>query len=130
MYGGEQKPIDVTSAPRKLGMVGERRAVMSQPLDNAVLGYLKTAYAAEQIGAKVLQKGAELAGDTTTADVYRAHSMQTRGHLRLIAERLNAYGAFPPTAADARIRMAGLNVKVDLEAACTPVQVGPIAYTA
>jgi ferritin-like metal-binding protein YciE len=78
--------------------------------------------------AQSLQKGAELAGDTTTADVYRAHCMQTRGHLRLIAERLNAYGASPPTAVDARIHMAGLNAEVDLEAACTPPQVGVIAY--
>jgi ferritin-like metal-binding protein YciE len=102
--------------------------MLSQSLDRALIDCLTDAHALEQMGLRVLEEGARLDPDETTADIYRAHHQQTYGHLRLIDERLSAHEIEPPAAGDAAIRVAALNIEFD-PGACTPAGLAISAYT-
>jgi ferritin-like metal-binding protein YciE len=100
--------------------------MLSQDLGGALIEYLSDAHALEQMGLRVLEEGCRLALDETTADIYRAHHQQTRGHLRLIAERLSAHHASSPPPSEAAVRVAALQIEFAPGAACTP---GPAGLT-
>jgi ferritin-like metal-binding protein YciE len=102
--------------------------MLSQSLDRALIGYLTDAYALEQLALRVLEEGSRLDPDEITADIYRAHHQQTRGHLRLIHERLNAHDVEPPAPSDAAVRVAALHIEFD-SGACTPAELAISAYT-
>jgi ferritin-like metal-binding protein YciE len=102
--------------------------MLSQTLDQALIAYLSDAYALEQMGLRVLEEASRLDPDETTADIYRAHHQQTRGHLRLIGERLGAHDVEPPAADDAAIRVAALHIEFD-PGTCTPAELAIGAYT-
>lgn len=101
--------------------------MLSQSLDRALIDCLMDARALEQLGLRVLEEGARLGPDETTADIYRAHHQQTRGHLRLIDERLSAHDIEPP-AADDGVRVAALHIEFD-PGACSPADLAISAYT-
>jgi ferritin-like metal-binding protein YciE len=103
--------------------------MLSQDLASALMEYLSDAHALEQLGLRVLEEGCRLAPDETTADIYRAHHQQTRGHLRLIAERLSAHHASPPPPSEAAVRVAALQIEFAPGAACTAAELAISAYT-
>jgi ferritin-like metal-binding protein YciE len=78
---------------------------------------------------RVLEEGCRLDPDQTTADIYRAHHQQTRGHLRLIDERLTAHHVSPPAPSEAAVRIAALQIEFIPGAACTPAELAISAYT-
>ena len=88
-----------------------------------------TAHALEHMGLRVLEEGSRLDPDEATADIYRAHHQQTRGHLRLIDERLSAHDVAPPSPGEAAVlRVAALHIEFD-PGACTPAELAISAYT-
>ncbi|HTU97435.1 MAG TPA: DUF892 family protein [Solirubrobacteraceae bacterium] len=103
--------------------------MLPQALDGALIGYLTDAHALEQIGLRVLEEGCRLDPDETTADIYRAHHQQTRGHLRLIDERLSAHNVSPPAPRDAAVRVAALQIEFAPGDTCTPAALAISAYT-
>ncbi len=103
--------------------------MLSQDLDGALIEYLSDAHALEQMGLRVLEEGCRLDPDETTVDIYRAHHQQTRGHLRLIDERLSAHHVSPPALSDGAVRVAALHIEFAPGAACTPAELAISAYT-
>jgi ferritin-like metal-binding protein YciE len=77
----------------------------------------------------VLEEGCRLDPDEITADIYRAHHQQTRGHLRLIDERLSAHDISPPPPSDAAVRVAALQIEFNPGTSCTPAELAISAYT-
>jgi ferritin-like metal-binding protein YciE len=104
-------------------------AMLSQDLDGALIEYLSDARALEQMGLRVLEEGCRLELDETTAAIYRAHHQQTRGHLRLIDERLQAHHVSPPPPAETAVRVAALQIEFVPGASCTPAELAISAYT-
>jgi ferritin-like metal-binding protein YciE len=103
--------------------------MLSQDLDSALIEYLTDARALEQLGLRVLEEGCRLDPDEVTVDIYRAHHQQTRGHLRLIDERLSAHHVSPPASGEAAVRVAALQIEFSPEASCTPAELAISAYT-
>lgn len=103
--------------------------MLSQDLGGALIAYLTDAYALEQLGLRVLEEGCRLDSDEVTADIYRAHHQQTCGHLRLIAERLDAHDVSPPEPREAAVRVAALHIQYCPDADCTPAELAISAYT-
>ncbi|HEY2317535.1 MAG TPA: DUF892 family protein [Solirubrobacteraceae bacterium] len=103
--------------------------MLSEGLDRALIQYLTEAHALEQIGLRVLDEGCRLEPDETTADIYRGHHQQTRGHLRLIGERMAAHEVSPPAATEAAVRVAAFQIEFDPGADCTPAELAICAYT-
>jgi ferritin-like metal-binding protein YciE len=102
--------------------------MLSETLDRALIDCLTSAHALEQMSLRVLEEGARLDRDETSADIYRAHHQQTRGHLRLIDERLSAHDIEPPAPGEAAVRVAALQIEFDPDA-CTPTDLAISAYT-
>ncbi len=103
--------------------------MLSQDLDGALIEYLSDAHALEQMGLRVLEEGCRVEPDETTADIYRAHHQQTRGHLRLIEERLQAHDVSPPTMSDTAVHVAALQIAFAPGTSCTPAEMAISAYT-
>lgn len=101
----------------------------SSHLEGALIEYLSDAHALEHMGLQVLEECCRLDPDEMTADIYRAHHQQTRGHLRLIDERLSAHHVSPPTPSEASVRVAALRLEFMPDAACTPAELAISAYT-
>ena len=103
--------------------------MLSTALETALIEYLTEAHALEQMGLRVFEEGCRLDPDETTADIYRAHHQQTRGHLRLIDERLSAHDVSPPAPSDAAARVAALQIEFAPGPTCTPADLAISAYT-
>jgi len=103
--------------------------MLSQDLDSALIECLSNAHALEQLGLRVLEEGCRLGPDEVTADIYRAHHQQTRGHLRLIDERLSAHDVAAPAPTEAAVRIAALQIEFTPGASCTPAELAISAYT-
>ena len=71
--------------------------------------YLADAHAIEAQSIGLLEKGPTLAGSGELARVYSEHLEQSRGHQRLIADRLEARGSSPSALKDAAMRLGALN---------------------
>lgn len=103
--------------------------MLSGGLDQALIGNLNDAHALEQMVLRVLEECCRLDSDEITADIYRAHHQQTRGHLRLIGERLSAYNVSPRDPADATVRVAALHIAFEPGPQCTAAELAISAYT-
>src|SRR5947209_5068618 len=102
--------------------------MLSESLDQALIACLIEARALEEMGLRVFEEGCRLASDETTADIYRAHHQQTRGHLRLVDERLSAHAASAPASGDAVVRVAALQIEFD-PVSCSAAELAISAYT-
>jgi ferritin-like metal-binding protein YciE len=71
--------------------------------------YLADAHALEMQAEGLLKKGPKVAGDPQLALIYEQHLEETRGHQRLVEERLDALGDKPSRIKDAAMRMGALN---------------------
>lgn len=103
--------------------------MLSEGLDQALIGYLNDAHALEQMTLRVLEECCHLDSDEITADIYRAHHQQTRGHLRLIAECLSAHNAAAPEPAEAAVRVAALQIAFQPGPESTAAELAISAYT-
>ena len=71
--------------------------------------YLADAHAIEQQAIGLLESAPESAGDPELARVYQEHLEETREHLRLVEQRIEALGGDPSTFKDAAMRAGALS---------------------
>jgi ferritin-like metal-binding protein YciE len=71
--------------------------------------YLADAHAIEEQAILLLERGPKLAGTETLAHIYEDHLAETRDHVELVEERLQALGGDPSTLKDAALRLGALN---------------------
>jgi hypothetical protein len=105
---------------------------MAEDIEQQLIRYLRAAHSMEKQAAKLLEKGAKIAGDNEIAAIYRAHLLQTHEHERYIAERLDAHGATPSKAQDVALQAGALAIGAIAHAAPdTPVKLasGPTIRT-
>ena len=79
-------------------------------IESEVVSYLRDAHAIEAQGLQLLEVGPRIAGFDALAGIFREHLEETRGHQRLVSERLSAHGAAPSRFQDTAMRIGGLNV--------------------
>jgi ferritin-like metal-binding protein YciE len=96
--------------------------------DTLLVDHLANLHAVEAVGLQVLELGCGIAGDPVTSEIYSAHAHQTRGHRRLIEERLAAHEA-PAGPDDARVRVGMLRIELDPDTGPTPAELAVAAYT-
>jgi ferritin-like metal-binding protein YciE len=101
---------------------------MSHTGDKALIDCLADAYALENVGLRLLREGGTLVEDSTICEICAGHTLQTRGHLRLIEERLAAHEASVPSDAQARVRVGALRVELDLHPLRTPGELAISIY--
>jgi ferritin-like metal-binding protein YciE len=85
------------------------REVGRDDLDEQLRKYLADAHAIEEQAAALLERGPNLAGDSTLADIYARHLEETRRHAEAVEQRLNALGGDPSSVKDAAMRLGALN---------------------
>src|SRR5919109_3481181 len=102
---------------------------MAEDIEQQLIRYLRAAHSMEKQAAKLLEKGAKIAGDNEIAAIYRAHLLQTHEHERYIAERLDAHGATPSKAQDVALQAGALAIGAIAHAAPdTPVKLATTAF--
>ena len=84
--------------------------VVTDDLGEQLDRYLADAHAIEQQAIQLLEGGPKLVDDEGLSRVFAAHLEQTRGHERLLSERLEARGASPSKLKDVALRAGGLNI--------------------
>jgi ferritin-like metal-binding protein YciE len=85
------------------------REVHRHDLGDHLDNYLADAHALEAQAIQLLEKGPKLAGDPELARIYEEHLEESRGHQRLVEQRLEARGSSPSRLKDAAMRLGGLN---------------------
>jgi ferritin-like metal-binding protein YciE len=85
------------------------RAQDPDDLDEQLNKYLADAHAIEAQAIQLLERGPKLAGDPELARIYEEHLEVSRGHQRLVGERLEARGGSPSKLKDAAMRLGALN---------------------
>jgi ferritin-like metal-binding protein YciE len=110
-------------------VVASLAAVRPDDLQDQLVKYLTDAHAIEAQASSLLSKGPALAGDPDLARLYEEHLEETRGHQRLVQERLDAHGASPSRIQDAAMRLGALNWGAFFGAQPdTPVKLAGFAY--
>jgi len=71
--------------------------------------YLADAHAIEAQAVRLLEQAPGSAGDPELARVYKEHLEETRGHQRLVEQRLEALGGDPSTVKDSAMRVGALS---------------------
>ncbi len=85
------------------------REVRRDDLQEQLRKYLADAHAIEEQAIALLERGPDLAGSPTLADLYAEHLEETRDHAELVDQRLNALGGDPSKLKDAALRLGALN---------------------
>jgi ferritin-like metal-binding protein YciE len=78
-------------------------------LEEQLNKYLADAHAIEKQAIGLLERGPDIAGEDRLAQLLSEHLQETRGHERLVRERLEARGAEPSAIKDAALRAGSLN---------------------
>jgi ferritin-like metal-binding protein YciE len=86
------------------------RGLASDDLDQQLNHYLADAHALEQQALQLLEAGPKLVDDEALAAVFEQHLEETRGHARLVAERLEAREGGTSKLKDLALRAGGLNI--------------------
>jgi ferritin-like metal-binding protein YciE len=79
-------------------------------IQSELTSYLTDAHAIEAQALQLLETGGEIAGFDELSAVFREHLEETRGHQRLVEERLRAHDAGPSRIQDSGMRIGGLNI--------------------
>jgi ferritin-like metal-binding protein YciE len=91
--------------------------------------YLADAHAIEQQAVGLLEKGPKIAGQSELAAAFEHHLTETRGHARLIDERLEARGASSSKLKDAAMKAGALHWGAFFAAQPdTPAKLAAFAY--
>jgi ferritin-like metal-binding protein YciE len=102
---------------------------MADQIEQQLIKYLRAAHSMEKQAEKLLDKGSRIAGDDEIAAIYRAHLLQTKEHVRYIAERLQAHGAEPSKARDLAMEAGALAIGAVAQVAPdTPVKLAATAF--
>jgi ferritin-like metal-binding protein YciE len=96
---------------------------------SALVSYLTDARAIEAQAIVLLESGARIAGVPELADVLAAHLDETRGHKRLLEDRLRAHDARPSRFENTALGIGGANLGAFFAAQPdTPVKLAGFAY--
>ena len=96
---------------------------------SALVSYLTDARAIEAQAVVLLESGSRIAGVQALTDVLRNHLDETRGHQRLLEERLRAHDARPSRFQNTALGVGGANLGAFFAAQPdTPVKVAGFAY--
>lgn len=99
-----------------------------EPRDQLVK-YLRDAYAMEQQSQKMLQAAVQVAGDPDISQTYRGHLGETKEHIHMLGERLQAYGESPSALKDLAAKAGALGLGGTLVASPdTPAKLAAVAY--
>jgi ferritin-like metal-binding protein YciE len=91
--------------------------------------HLGEAHALESQGIQLLSKSDDIAGDPNLAQICSRHLEETRGHARLLEERLEALGSSPSSLKDFALGLGGLNWGFFFQAQPdTPAKLAAFAY--
>jgi ferritin-like metal-binding protein YciE len=85
------------------------RELSDEDLEKHLVDYLTDAHAIENQAIGLLENGPGLVDDEALAGVFREHLEQTRDHVRLVQERLEAHGASPSKLKDLAMKAGALN---------------------
>lgn len=97
--------------------------------DSPLVRCLAEIHAVEELDLRLLELGCTGACDRAASDIYAGHRTQTRGHLRLIADRLAAHHAPPERASAGRVRSGVLGIELDPGRDLTPAELAISVYT-
>ena len=98
-------------------------------LDRHVVKYLTDAHALEAQAIQLLQRGPKIGGEPELERLYAEHLEETRGHQRIVRERLEAHGASSSAFQDAVMRLGALNWGMFFQAQPdTPGKLAAFAY--
>ena len=105
------------------------REVGADDMRERLRKYLADAHAIEQQAITLLERGPKIAGESTLARVLAEHLEETRGHARLVQERLEAIGGSTNVLKDAALRLGALNWGLFFQAhPDTPGKLAAFAY--
>ena len=79
-----------------------------RPIDEQLIKYLSDAHSIEEQALAQMRVAPGIAGDPELAEAFRAHLTETKGHERLVRERLDAHGASPSRLKDAVMAAGGM----------------------
>lgn len=127
MYSRE--PRDPSPCPRSLIVGRPTMATTLHSDDSPLVRCLSEIHAVEQLDLRLLQLGSTRPCDRVASEIYAGHCTQTRGHLRLIAERLAALDAPPGSSPEGRVRGGALGIELDVERELTPAELAISVYT-
>jgi ferritin-like metal-binding protein YciE len=97
--------------------------------DEKLTDALLQAHAVEKQAIQLLEKAPKIAGDSDIGAIYRAHLLQTREHVRYVAERLQARGSSPSKAKDVAMQAAAVGLGAALQALPdTPTRLATVAF--
>jgi ferritin-like metal-binding protein YciE len=98
-------------------------------MNEELVSYLQDAHAMEQHSLQMLEAAVKVAGDPQLEALYRGHVKETREHLRLVDERLDAHDASRSMTKDLGGRLAALGLGVGVVAQPdTPARLVAVAY--
>jgi len=89
--------------------VSLRERPTASSLSEQLRKYLADAHAIEQQAITMLEKAPELSGETSLNHIYEEHLVETREHVELVKERLDALGGDSSSIKDAAMRVGALN---------------------
>jgi ferritin-like metal-binding protein YciE len=103
---------------------------MSQEdLKEELITFMQNAHAMEEKSLQTLQAAVAVAGDPQLESLYNGHIVETREHLRLLEERLDALGASRSLTKDLAARLAALGLGAGAAVQPdTPAKLIPVAY--
>lgn len=94
-----------------------------------LITYLRDSHALEAQSMQLLEAGPRIEGFAALTEVFADHLDQTRGHQRLIDERLEELGGRPARLQATGMRAAALNIGGFLKAqSATPIKLAGFAY--
>jgi ferritin-like metal-binding protein YciE len=106
------------------------RAKGAEDISKDVLKYLRDAHALEAQAIQLLETGPQIVGFDALAELFRDHLEQTRGHQRLVEDRLNALGARPSRFQSGAMRAGALGIGTFFKAQPdSPAKLAGFAYS-
>jgi ferritin-like metal-binding protein YciE len=105
----EQRMAERLAAAFDLAVDASLRELEPDDLREQLRKYLADAHAIEAQAVKLLEDAPGSAGDPELAAAYRKHLEETRGHQRLVEQRLDALGGDPSSLKDSAMRAGALS---------------------
>jgi ferritin-like metal-binding protein YciE len=105
----EQRMAERLAAAFDLAVEASLRELEPDDLREQLRKYLADAHAIEAQAIKLLEQAPDSAGDPELAQAYRTHLEETRGHQRLVEQRLDALGGDPSSLKDSAMRAGALS---------------------
>lgn len=106
----EQRMADRLAASFDIAVEASLADLAPDDVGEQLVKYLADAHAIEQQAVQLLESGPSLAEDEELALTFRQHLKETRRHVELVEERLEARGASASLAKDAALRAGALNL--------------------